>query len=132
MDFQQTTPIYMQIADYVCEHLLSNKWQAGERILSVRELGALLEVNPNTVLRAYDFLQNKEIVLNKRGVGYSAAEDANEKIIAIRKERFFNQEMPMLFNTMQLLHIHIDELEAKYKSFIHQQHKTNNNEKENQ
>jgi DNA-binding transcriptional regulator YhcF (GntR family) len=124
MDFQQTIPIYLQIADYVCEQLLSNKWQAGERILSVRELGARLEVNPNTVMRAYDFLQNRDIIINKRGIGYSSAEDANEKIIVFRKERFFNNDLPQIFKTMQLLHIQIDELEEKYQFFINNQNKT--------
>lgn len=121
MEFKQTIPIYLQIADYVCEQLLSNKWQAGERILSVRELGARLEVNPNTVMRAYECLQNRDIILNKRGIGYFSAEDANEKIIAFRKERFFNQDLPLIFKTMQLLNIQIVELEEKYQFFINNQ-----------
>jgi DNA-binding transcriptional regulator YhcF (GntR family) len=72
-------------------------------------------------MRAYECLQNRDIILNKRGIGYFSAEDANEKIIAFRKERFFNQDLPLIFKTMQLLNIQIVELEEKYQFFINNQ-----------
>ena len=76
MDFSESKAIYQQIADYVCEQVLMGKWKENDRILSVRELGVQLEVNPNTVLRAYDFLQRSGIISNRRGIGYFASEDA--------------------------------------------------------
>ena len=117
MDFKETRPIYMQIADYVCEQTLSKKWKIGERILSIRELGALLEVNPNTVLRGYDFLQNLNIIANKRGIGYFIEENAVDKIMNFRKERFFKEELPDIFKTMQLLNIQMSEIAEVYKLF---------------
>ena len=57
MDFKETQAIYLQIVDLVCDHIVTGKWKAQERIPSVRELGVQLEVNPNTVMRAYDYLQ---------------------------------------------------------------------------
>ena len=69
MDFKETQAIYLQIVDLVCDHIVTGKWKAQERIPSVRELGVQLEVNPNTVMRAYDYLQAREIICNKRGVG---------------------------------------------------------------
>ena len=61
MDFKETQAIYLQIVDLVCDHIVTGKWKAQERIPSVRELGVQLEVNPNTVMRAYDYLQAREI-----------------------------------------------------------------------
>ena len=114
MDFRETQPIYMQIADYVCEQILSGRWKTGERVLSVRELGAALEVNPNTVLRAYDFLQNMDIIANKRGIGYFIEENAENHILNFRKERFFKEELPDIFKNMQLLRIQMNEIEDAY------------------
>ena len=57
MDFKETQAIYLQIVDLVCDNIMTGKWKAGERVPSVRELGVQLEVNPNTVMRAYDCLQ---------------------------------------------------------------------------
>jgi DNA-binding transcriptional regulator YhcF (GntR family) len=111
MDFKETKAIYLQIADYVCEQILTKRWKAEERILSVRELGVNLEVNPNTVLRAYDFLLNKGIILNKRGIGYFAENNAVERVKAYKKQQFIDDELPALVKTMKLLEMDFRELE---------------------
>ena len=118
MDFKETQAIYLQIGDYVCEQILVGRWAEGERLLSVRELGVALEVNPNTVMRTYDFLQNREIIFNKRGVGYFVAEDAKNKITNYRKIQFLEQELPVLFKNMKLLGMNIEYLEKEYRDFI--------------
>jgi DNA-binding transcriptional regulator YhcF (GntR family) len=112
MDFKETKAIYLQIADYVCEQLLLHRWKEDERILSVRELGVNLEVNPNTVLRAYDFLQNKGIILNKRGIGYFAATNAIEQVKIYKKQQFIENELPALAKTMRLLEMDFGEVEG--------------------
>ncbi len=118
MEFKDKQAIYLQIADYICEQILLGKWPPGERIPSVRDLAAMMEVNPNTVMRTYDFLQNKEVIFNKRGIGYSADDQANEKILAYRKERFLTNELPEVFKNLYLLDIGIDELHGLYQKFI--------------
>ena len=114
MDFKETLPIYMQIADWVCEQILLDKWKSEERALSVRELGALLEVNPNTVVRAYSFLEMKDILVNQRGVGFFIAPNAADKIREFRKERFFEEELPVVFKTMKLLGIEIEDIVKRF------------------
>ncbi|KAA0989308.1 GntR family transcriptional regulator [Dyadobacter aurulentus] len=118
MEFKDKQAIYLQIADYLCEHILLGKWPPGERIPSVRDLAGMLEVNPNTVMRTYDFLQNKEIIYNKRGIGYSADENALSKILSYRKERFLEIEMPEVFRTLHILNISMEELGVRYDKFI--------------
>jgi DNA-binding transcriptional regulator YhcF (GntR family) len=114
MDFKETQPIYMQIADWACEQILLGKWKPEERAPSVRELGAILEVNPNTAVRSYDFLQTKEILVNKRGVGFFIAPNAADKIREFRKERFFEEELPVIFKTMKLLGIGVEEVAKRF------------------
>lgn len=127
MIFSETHPIYMQIAEYVCEQILFKKWKPCERVLSVRELAASLEVNPNTVLRSYDFLQGMNIIINKRGIGYFVADDAIDRIKEFRREHFFKEELPLLFRNMQLLDIQMKDIEKEYNTF-----KNITYEKENQ
>ncbi|MDR0368746.1 MAG: GntR family transcriptional regulator [Bacteroidales bacterium] len=117
MDFKDTKAIYLQIADYVCEQILTKQWRERERILSVRELGINLEVNPNTVLRGYDLLQNEGIIYNKRGIGYFAAEDAVERVKKYKKQKFTEEELPALVRLMQLLEIDFAELQLLIKHF---------------
>ena len=118
MDFRDKQAIYLQIADYVCEKILLRQWPAGERILSVRDLGIELEVNPNTVVRTYDFLQQKGIIYNKRGIGYFAADDAIDRIQAYRKEQFLEVELPVFFRNLYLLNIDMGEIEQRYHEFV--------------
>ena len=117
MEFNQSQAIYMQIGDYISEQILLERWKEGDRILSVRELGVSLQVNPNTVMRTYDFLQNVEIIFNKRGVGYFVAEQAKNKIIDLSRKQFLEQELPVIFKNMNLLGMTIDELKAKYEEY---------------
>ena len=117
MEFREQQAIYLQIADYVCEQILLQKWLPNDRLLSVRELAVELQVNPNTVMRTYDFLQGQEIIFNKRGIGYFVSEDAPAKILAYRKTQFLNDELPVVFRNMYLLGVSINEIETRYQAF---------------
>jgi DNA-binding transcriptional regulator YhcF (GntR family) len=118
MEFKETQAIYLQIGDYVCEQILLGRWKEGERLLSVRELGVELEVNPNTAMRTYDFLQGKEIIFNKRGIGFFVEDDAKKKIIDYRKKLFLEQELPLIFKNMTLLGMPLNELEKEYNHYF--------------
>ena len=116
MNFNENKAIYLQIAEWVFEQILNGKWKEGDRILSVRELGATLVVNPNTVLRSYDFLQSMEVIVNRRGVGYFVAPDATDKIISFRRKQFVEEEVPTFFKTMKLVRMSWEELEELYQN----------------
>ena len=120
MDFRDGQAIYLQIVEYVCEQILLKQWLPGNKIISIRDLAVAMEVNPNTVQRAYDFLQQREIIVNKRGVGYFVEEPAVEKVIAFRKEQFIENELSVFFRNMYLLNISMDEIKSRYREFIEQ------------
>lgn len=118
MDFKENPAIYIQIAEYVCEQILLKKWSLGERIISIRELAVLMEVNPNTVQRAYDFLQQREIITNKRGVGYFTEADAMERILNFRREQFMENELPVFMRNIYLLKIDFKEIKTLFDQFV--------------
>jgi len=115
MDFKKNQTIYMQIADFICENILMDKIKAGEKIQSVREMAASTQVNPNTIMRTYSYLQEKEIIFNKRGIGYFVSDDAAVKMKRIRRDEFIKNSLPELFKTMELLEMDFDDLKAIYK-----------------
>jgi len=124
MEFRDNKAIYLQIAEYVCEHILLGKWKREEKIPSVREMAVDLEVNPNTVMRTYELLQNKNIINNKRGIGFFVAEDAEKQVKAYRKVQFMEDELPVVFRNVYLLNIGFDELEARYSAFVEETFKS--------
>ncbi|MDD3033749.1 MAG: GntR family transcriptional regulator [Bacteroidales bacterium] len=110
MEFNEHKPIYLQIADNLCDKILSGEWQPEERIPSVRELGIVLGVNPNTIMRTYDHLQSADVIFNKRGVGYFISKDAKETIIAAQRNQFIQEELPKILKKMALLGINPSEV----------------------
>lgn len=114
MEFRESQAIYLQIADYICESILKDKWKEGGRIPSVRELAVNMEVNPNTAMRTFNYLQEKGIIFNKRGIGYFISENGKEKTIELKKEEFIQKEIPRFIRTMKLLEISTADLEKYY------------------
>lgn len=117
MEFNQPKGIYQQIADQVCDRILQGEWNGGERIPSIRELAVNLGVNPNTVTRSYQSLLDREIIENRRGIGYFVTDAAKKNILQERKSEFVRDELPSLFRTMQLLDIGIEEISEYYAKF---------------
>jgi GntR family transcriptional regulator len=105
MEFRENQAIYLQIADHISERILAGTWKPGERLPSIRELAEASEVNPNTVMRSYNYLQDLGIIYNQRGIGYFVAEDAYDKTLELKKRNFIRRELPRIFRTMDLLHL---------------------------
>jgi DNA-binding transcriptional regulator YhcF (GntR family) len=116
MEFRENQAIYLQIADFFIENILLKKWPEGERIPSVRELAVQLEVNPNTVVRTYSHLQEKEIIYNKRGIGYFVADDGYEKARELKKDEFIQHDVPVFFRKMEMLELKLEELYQIYQN----------------
>lgn len=103
MEFNQSQAIYLQIADYAGDRVLDKTWLPGEKIPSVRELAVILEVNPNTVMRAYEFLQQQGIIFTKRGLGYFTSPEAETVIREQRKKVLLEEELPRMLEKMNNL-----------------------------
>lgn len=110
MEFKKQKSIYLQIADTLCERIVSGEWSPGERMASVRDVAGELGVNPNTVLRAFDHLQSNDIIFNRRGVGYYVSENAGQKIVDVQRKEFLEEELPMILQRMKMLGIKYNEL----------------------
>jgi GntR family transcriptional regulator len=124
MEFGDSHAIYLQIADQLSENILLRKWNPGDRIPSVRELAVGIEVNPNTVMRTFSYLQEKGIIYNKRGIGYFVSDDGFEKTKALRRENFINQELPKFFRELRLLNLTMEDLSNLFNQ--HTESKTTN------
>jgi len=110
MTFNGKKAIYLQVADYICDQILLGTIEEEGRVPSVRETAAQVEVNSNTVMRAYDWMQNQQIISTKRGLGYFVNTGAKETIHNLRKEEFIQESIPEIARTMQTLGISVNEL----------------------
>jgi DNA-binding transcriptional regulator YhcF (GntR family) len=113
MDFRKQKPIYLQIADHLSEQVLQGALTPDDRMPSVRDVAASMGVNPNTVVRSFDYLQQEEIIYQRRGVGYFVSPDAKERILAEQRREFLEEELPLIRQKMQVLGIDLKELRIK-------------------
>ena len=116
MIFSNDKPIYIQMADRLCDEILAGRYKDDERIPSVREYAVLLEVNTNTAVKAYEQLAREEVIYNKRGLGYFVTKGAKKQILKERKKMFMKERLPELFRQMQLLDISMDDVTEAYNS----------------
>lgn len=109
MDFRKQQPIYIQIADVILEDILENKLVEGDRIPSVRDMAISVQVNPNTVQRTYQYLQDEDIISQKRGIGYFLHDAAKSKVLDLKRKEFIKEVLPDTIKQMKLLGISIED-----------------------
>jgi DNA-binding transcriptional regulator YhcF (GntR family) len=125
MDFDNGKPIYLQIVELFYENILLRKWQEAERIPSVREIAVMVEVNPNTAMRAFTHLQEQDVIHNKRGIGYFVSENGYDKVLDIKRKEFKEEMLPNIFKKMKLLEVTFEDVTTSYNAYL----KTNEDEK---
>lgn len=77
--FDGRYPIYEQIVNELCRSLVKGEVQPGERIPSIRDMALALQVNTNTIQRAYQEMERRQIIFSQRGTGYFVME--NEALV---------------------------------------------------
>jgi DNA-binding transcriptional regulator YhcF (GntR family) len=123
MNFKENKAIYFQIAEQICDLILLGEYKEEERIPSVREYAAIVEVNFNTVMRSFDYLQSAGIIFNKRGIGYFVAAGAGKQIRSMRKDYFLQHEINEFFRQIRLLEIPLEEIVEMYHHYNEQKEK---------
>ena len=68
-------PICPQICEHICVEIASQRYKAGDKLPSVRELALETGVNPNTVQRSYEILENQGIIYTERNFGRFVSDD---------------------------------------------------------
>lgn len=71
-------PIYRQIAEQVRRMVASGGLAAGDRVPSVRDLAQTLQINPLTVAKSYQELEQAGVLESRRGLGMFVAAAARD------------------------------------------------------
>ena len=69
IEFNSGIPVYKQIINHVAAALASGSLKEGDRLPTIRALHEQLDVNPNTVAKAYRELELKGVISSERGSG---------------------------------------------------------------
>jgi GntR family transcriptional regulator len=91
IDPKSSTPIFRQIADQLRQAIDSKVYRPGEMLPSLRAMAIDINVNPNTVQRAYEALEREGVVETRRGVGIFVR--AVNRIHASSSEQRLSQQL---------------------------------------
>lgn len=69
MQFDNSSPIWLQLVDECSRRIVTGQWPAGSKLPGVRDLGVELGVNPNTVQRAMGELDRMGVTVPDRTKG---------------------------------------------------------------
>lgn len=108
--WNDTTPIYRQLADRLTDQLLAGDPPEGEAMPSVRTLASRYLINPITVGRALQMLVDDGLVESRRGVGMYVQQGARERLRKTERERFLTEEWPTIVAKLRQLGISAHEL----------------------
>jgi DNA-binding transcriptional regulator YhcF (GntR family) len=114
MNYKPNYPIYLQVADFICERVLKDAWHNGDKLPALKDLAVTTSVNPNTVIKALGYLVDNDILTTQRGVGYFLTENARAITLDLKRKQFREEVLPEVFASMELLGLGIDDLTRIY------------------
>ncbi len=100
-EFDNNTPIYIQLVEQLKTKIISSQISPGERLPSIRELALKTRVNPNTMQKALGELEQLKLIYTDRTNGKFVTEDKN--LISKFKDESANTFALKYFNDMQKL-----------------------------
>jgi GntR family transcriptional regulator len=69
IEYNSGIPVYRQIINQACAAVAAGTFKPGDQLPTIRALSERLNVNPNTVAKAYRELELKGIIVSERGSG---------------------------------------------------------------
>ena len=109
-EWNEGQPIYRQLRDRVVALILEGALSEGDALPSVRNVAAEFQVNPLTVLKAYQQLVDEELIESRRGRGMFVRPGAGERLLADERRRFLEEQWPRIRATIERLGLSPNEL----------------------
>jgi len=108
--WDQRQPIYQQLADLLAAQLLDGDPPEGQAMPSVRVLAGQYLLNPLTVNRALQALNDEGLLESRRGLGLYVTAGARERLKAVERQRFLEVDWPRLRERLRRLGIGPEQL----------------------
>ena len=112
-NWNDNQPIYRQLRDKVVAMILEDVLKDGDALPSVRNVAAEYRLNPLTVLKGYQELVDDDLVEKKRGLGMFVTDGAKTKLLKGERQRFLDQEWPLVLASIDRLGLSLESLMKK-------------------
>lgn len=119
-NFDEKSPIYIQIAKHIKMKIISQEIKSGNQLPTVRELAEEAGVNPNTMQRAFSELEQEGMVFSKRTSGRFVTED--EKLIKQKRHELATEELQSFVQNMHHIGFDTSDIIAVLESYVKENH----------
>jgi len=99
--FTNDRPIYVQLVEQLELYIIAGQFSPGERLPSVRDLASSVKVNPNTMQRALNELEDKRLIITERTNGKFVTDD--RKFLQKKQRAYAQQKIHKFLSEMQEL-----------------------------
>lgn len=107
LDYKSTTPLYMQIANWLETEILKGNFSVDEKVYSQYKLAEVFQINPATAARGLALLTEEGILYDRRGLGKFVTKEAVQIIREKRKRTILQQSVATLIK--EAIYLQIDE-----------------------
>lgn len=108
--FDDTKPIFIQLAERISDDILRGTYPEGTQAPSTNELAAFMRINPATAGKALNLLADRGTLEKHRGIGMFVAEGAKARIAEERKQSFVHDFVHPLLAEAAVLNLEHTEL----------------------
>ncbi|UHA75450.1 GntR family transcriptional regulator [Paenibacillus sp. 481] len=106
--FNNRDPVYLQVVQYFKEEIATGKLAAGKEIPSRRELAGLLQINPNTVQRAYKEMEEQKLITTEGNSPSRITMD--EQVLSSIRAELLSGAIDVFVESVKKIEVPIDEL----------------------
>jgi GntR family transcriptional regulator len=90
ISFDDSQPIFQQIAQIIEDDILNGTYREDDQIISMAQFASTFQVNPATAVKGIALLVNEGILYKKRGLGMFVGAEAKQIIMSKNRNRFYD------------------------------------------
>ncbi len=119
LELNNREPIYLQVITYFKQQIATGHLKAGDEIPSRRELGIMLNINPNTVQKAYKEMEDQHLIVTERNFPSKITRD--EEVLHQVRNDLIKEATTTYIEAMKKISIPIEEIVTVVKEVYEQQ-----------
>ncbi|WDT64883.1 GntR family transcriptional regulator [Companilactobacillus crustorum] len=112
------SPIYLQVKNYIYYKIIKNDYPLGSKLPSIRKLSKELSINPNTIQKSINELQQENLVISRRGIGNFLT--SKKEVVNNLKQQLITKTFELSYKQLHSLNLSEEEMLNQFKMYLKQ------------
>lgn len=108
MQFDQRSPVYLQVIRWFKERIATGEFVGGQEIPSRRALATELGINPNTAQKVYKEMEEQQLITTERNVPSRITTDP--RVVERVRSELLNEAVAQFVTAVQAIQVPLDEV----------------------